>query len=222
MPVPAVTTLRLAPQTGTAFRMAAGSVLDIVDPTGGQVADVALFVDGDADERFSPGRTIDYNETIALTTGAALYSNRSRVLMRLLDDDVASHDILLAPCSERMFEILRGYRAHPSCHGNLARALAKYGIASDAIDATLNVFMNVRVGADATIAIAPPLSRAGDRLVVRAELDLIVGLTACSSEFTNGGTCKPIDYRIHDGSDALPTALRDAAYPSGKGPGELR
>ena len=196
MSVPSLSFLRLAPQTGTAFRLFAGSSLEIVDPFGGQVADVAFFVDGDTSERFSPGRTIDYNETIALTTGAALYSNRSRILATLAEDDVASHDVLLAPCSERMFELLRDLRAHPSCHGNLATALAPYGVGDAAIDATLNVFMNVRVGAGGKVSIAPPRSRAGDRLVVRAAIDLVVGLTACSSEYTNGGVCKPIDYRI--------------------------
>ena len=49
---------------------------------------------------------------------------------------------------------------------------------------------------DGTLHIDPPLSRAGDRFVVRAEADVFVGLTACSAEKSNGGVCKPIDYEV--------------------------
>jgi uncharacterized protein YcgI (DUF1989 family) len=190
--------VRLAPQTGAALTLLAGQKLEIIDPTGGQVADLAVFTASDVREYFSPGRTIDYNEKIALTTGSALYSNRSQILMRFLEDDVAMHDILLSPCSERMFEILRGFRAHPSCHGNLSNALLPFGIKPDDIESTLNVFMNVGVDARGAVSIKPPISKAGDRLILQAQVDLIVGITACSSEFTNGGTCKPIEYRVVD------------------------
>ena len=43
--------------------------------------------------------------------------------------------------------------------------------------------MNVAVdGATGALSVLPPISRAGDHIVLRAEMDLIVGLTACSAE----------------------------------------
>ena len=36
----------------------------------------------------------------------------------------------------------------------------------------------------------------GDRFVVRAEMDLIAGVTACSAEKSNNGRCTPIDLRV--------------------------
>ena len=33
---------------------------------------------------------------------------------------------------------------------------------------------------------------------LRAEMDLVCGLTACSAEGSNNGTFKPIDYLIRD------------------------
>ena len=187
---------RVNSQSGTAFILAAGSALEIVDPLGGQVADIAVFGREDPRESLSSGRTLDYNERIYLSTGDALYSNRSRAMLRIEADTVGRHDYLLSPCSQRMFEILRGYVDHPSCLGFLAEHLARFGIGEDAIQTTFNAFMNVEIGADGRISIAAPRSRAGDRIVLRAEMDVIVGLTACSSEYTNGGTCKPVDYRI--------------------------
>ena len=56
--------------------------------------------------------------------------------------------------------------------------------------------MNVEVDALGNIAVKPPLSRAGDYIELRAEMNLLCGLTACSAEQSNNGTFKPIDYEI--------------------------
>jgi uncharacterized protein YcgI (DUF1989 family) len=45
---------------------------------------------------------------------------------------------------------------------------------------------------------------AGDRFSVRAEMDLHVGLTACSAEKSNGGVCKPIGFAV-DGDTVAST-----------------
>jgi uncharacterized protein YcgI (DUF1989 family) len=47
------------------------------------------------------------------------------------------------------------------------------------------------------LQILPPTSRAGDHLLLRAEMDLVVGVTACSAELSNNGTFKPIDVEVH-------------------------
>ena len=57
--------------------------------------------------------------------------------------------------------------------------------------------MNVDVLPSGELRILPPRSRAGDRVVLRAEMDLIVGVTACSAELSNNGRFKPIDVRLH-------------------------
>jgi uncharacterized protein YcgI (DUF1989 family) len=187
---------RLDSQTGCALLLGAGEALEITDIEGEQVADLAIFSQADPGEYFSSGRTLDYNSHIFISTGATLYSNRSSPLMRIEADDVGIHDYLLAPCSGRMFEILRGLSSHRSCHENLVTALSPYGIHADNIDSTFNAFMHVEVTSDGAITLLPPLSQAGDRIVLRAAMELLVGVTACSSEHTNNGRCKPIGYRI--------------------------
>lgn len=192
-------THRLEPQTGTAFPLARGTRLAVTDPLGGQVSDLFCFVADDYDEWLSSGRSLDYAGTVYLTRGHVLYSNRSRPMLTITEDTCGRHDFSLTPCSQETFdhlypELEGGY--HPSCLENLARSLARYGIAADRIATTFNIFMNVWSEPEGTLHIAPPLSVAGDTLVVQAEIDLIVGLTACSAEKSNGGVCKPIDYRI--------------------------
>jgi uncharacterized protein len=187
---------RLEPQTGCALIMRSGEALEIVSPSDGQVADLALYARADLREYFSAGRTLDYSGRVFLTTGSTLYSNRSTPMMRIERDDAGRHDYLLAPCSARMFQILRNLDGHPSCHDNLAKALQPFNITADNIHATFNAFMRVDIDSEGNIAVRPPSSRAGDRIVLRALVDLVAGLTACSSEHSNNGVCKSIDYRV--------------------------
>jgi len=192
---------RLVPQTGAGFALAAGQTLTIVDPTGGQVSDVFCFSAADHGEWLSSGRSIDYGNTLLLSTGDVLYSNRSRAMATIVEDTCGRHDFLLTPCSQQTFDILYpelGGAYHPSCFENLSVGLAPFGIVPDQISTTLNVFMNVWPDAAGELHIDPPTSVAGDRFVVRAEMDLHVGVTACSAEKSNGGFCKPIDFGISE------------------------
>lgn len=192
-----MTKSRLEPQTGTAFELKAGHTLRVIDIEGEQVADLTAFARADPTEWLSSGRSIDYANTIYLTTGHVLYSNRSRPMFTIMADDVGRHDFLLTPCSRETFEIIYGNTdPHPSCFENLWRNLAEFGIAPDSIPTTLNIFMNVEVGSTGELRILPPRSKAGDAFTIRAEMDLIVGLTACSAEMSNNYRFKPIAYEI--------------------------
>ena len=188
----------IPPRSGTALTLAAGERLTLVDLQGEQVADLLCYNQHDVGEVLSSGRTLDYAETIFLTTGHPLYSNRSRVMFTITEDEVGRHDFLLTPCSRDTFRIIYGDPdPHRGCFGNLAAALAPYGIGEDAIPTTFNVFMNVAVDGDTgAIRVLPPLSRAGQKLVLEAKMDLIVGLTACSALQSNNGAFKPIGYRV--------------------------
>jgi uncharacterized protein YcgI (DUF1989 family) len=198
MPVQAAHLTEIPPRSGTAFMLERGATLTVVDPQGEQVADLVAFAAADPREALSNGRTFDYEETVALTAGNRLWSNRSRPLLTILRDDVGTHDFLLAPCSRETWRLCYGGRHDdvPGCLGNLAAALAPYGIERDAIPTAFNVFMRVEVGAGGRLAVLPPRSRPGDGLVLRAEERLIVGLTACSAEQSCNGRFKPIRYSI--------------------------
>jgi uncharacterized protein YcgI (DUF1989 family) len=188
-------TNRIPPRSGAAFTLLAGQTLTVVDPEGMQVSDMVAFALEDHGEVISNGRTFDYEETIALTTGSTLWSNRSRKMLMIEHDDVVRHDFLLTPCSRDTFtHFYPDKPVHPGCFGNLVDALAHYGICADQIPTAFNIFMNVPVSADGSISVKPPVSRAGDQIRFRACMDLIIGLTACSAFASNGGSFKPIDY----------------------------
>jgi len=187
---------RIAAQEGTAVELQTGDVLIVLDPEGAQVADLFVISADDARNKYSGGRTVDYNATIRPTTGHIMYSNRSTPLLEIVDDTVGVHDVLLTPCSARMFETLRGMYGHASCLTNLASALSPYGIEADDIEATFNAFMNVPVSANGQITVERPASKPGDRIAFRAVQPVIVAVAACSSEYSNAGRCKPIDIEV--------------------------
>ena len=192
----------IAPRSGVAFELRKGESLRVIDPQGEQVADLVAFNRHDTGEAISSGRSIDYASRIYLSTGDPIYSNRSSVMLRIGEDTVGRHDFLLSPCSAEMFRIIYGDdRPHRGCFGNLAAALAPYGVPPDAIPTAFNVFMNVPVDpATGAITVEPPLSRAGDYTVFQAQMDLLIGLTACSAGQSNNFSYKPIQYEVvgHD------------------------
>ncbi len=191
-------THEISPRSGVAFTLGKGDRLTVIDPRGEQVADLVAFNRHDLDEVISNGRTLDYASKIYLTTGDPLYSNRSNVLLRIVEDTVGRHDFLLTPCSVDTFRIIYGdTNPHRGCFGNLAAALEPYGIAPDRIPVAFNCFMTGPVaGTPGARTVAPPLRKAGDRIVFVAEADLVIGLTACSALQSNNGSFKPIHYRI--------------------------
>ncbi len=188
---------RIPERSGTAFRLDKGATLEVIDPNGCQVADLLAFNADDVGEAISAGRTFDYAETIYLTTGHTLFSNRSRPMLEIIADDVGRHDFLLTPCSVDTFRHFYPDKPlHRGCFGNLAAALAPHGVTEDMIPSAFNCFMNVPVdGETGKLRVLPPISKAGDKIVFRAAMDLVIGLTACSAYDSNGGSFKPINYR---------------------------
>jgi uncharacterized protein YcgI (DUF1989 family) len=182
-----------------AVELAPGDRLTVLDPCGEQVSDLYLVAADDPAEVFSSGRTTDFGNSIYVSTGSQLWSNRSRVLAEVVDDTVGVHDLTLTPCSQATFDVLYPELAgapHPSCFANLCAALAPHGVDPDRIGTTLNVFMDVWTDERGELHIDPPPTRPGDRFTIEASLPVVVGITACSAEKSNNGHCTPIDWRV--------------------------
>ena len=65
---------------------------------------------------------------------------------------------------------------------------------SRAMICPVNLFMNSQIDEEGTIKVKPPLSKAGDKIVFRAEIDVRVGIAACSVAESpcNSGVCTSI------------------------------
>jgi len=182
---------------GAGVRLSRGHLLRLVDPEGGHSGDLMAFKLGDIAEWLSNGRSFDYGGKIQLSTGDVIYSNRSNPMFTIVADDVGRHDFLYAPCSAEMYRIQYGARGdHPNCLDSLSRALADHGVLPHLVPTAFNFFMNSTVQPDGSLVLGPPRSRPGDAILLRAEMDLAVGITACPALTCNGGTVGPIEYEI--------------------------
>lgn len=187
----------ISPQTGTSFELLKGQKLKVIDPKGEQVSDMLIFNANDPAEKLSSGKTLDFEESILITKNNFLWSNRSRKMMKILEDTNGRNDFLLAPCSPETFHIMYDFHEyHPSCFENLYTNLSRFNISPDELPNAFNIFMNVQWDENGKLSVLPPTSKAGDFVLFEAEMDLIVALTACSAEDSNGGTFKPIQYEI--------------------------
>lgn len=187
----------IKPQSGVAFELKAGQRLKVIDPRGEQVSDLVAFNKHDIREKISSGKTLDFESTIFITEGHFLWSNRSKKMLKILEDTNGLNDFLLAPCSPETFEIIYdNHNYHPSCFENLHTNLECFGIKPDDIPNAFNIFMNVPVASDGTLSVLPPTSKAGDYMILEAMSDLIIGMTACSAEQSNNYSFKPIEWEI--------------------------
>jgi len=193
------TTYHIEPQTGAGLALNRGQFLRIIDPEGEQVADLMAFNRLDTTERLSSGRSLDYNGTIFLTKGHALYTNRSSPMFTIVEDTAGRHGFLFEPCSREMFRLQYEYDGvHPNCLDNLTKSLAPFDIQEHMITTPFNVFLNVEIRPDGTLAIHPPLTGPGDHITLRAEMDLAVGVTACAAGLCNNYRCTAINVEVFD------------------------
>lgn len=189
----------ISPQSGIAFKIIKGQKLKVIDPKGEQVSDMVAFNANDLKEKISSGKTLDFEETIYLSKGNHLWSNRSRKMFKILEDTNGVNDFLLAPCSPETFQIIYdNHEYHPSCFENLYTNLSEFGIQPDDIPNAFNIFMNVPVDSKGKIKVLPPTSKAGDYMILEALMDMVVALTACSAEQSNNYSFKPICWEILD------------------------
>ena len=188
----------IKPRTGTAFSVKKDQGIRVIDVEGEQVADLVCFARQNTEEYLSSGRSIDYNEKVYLSTGDILYSNWSNPMLTITCDPVGRHDFLFAPCSREMFQLTYSITGQqPNCLDNLADSLDPYGIRASRIPTAFNIFMNVAISTEGRVTVLPPLSKAGDFIDLRAEMDLIVGVSACSAGKCNNFNYTPINVEIY-------------------------
>jgi uncharacterized protein len=182
---------------GAGLRLKRGEQLRVIDPEGGQTGDLIAFSQ-DGRERLSNGRTFDYGGKIYVSTGDVLWSDRSNPMITIVADQVGRHDFLYSACSLEMYRIqYKVIGEHANCSDNLCSALRKLGIEPDPLPTPFNLFMNVDIMASGQLVFFPPKSRAGDSIVLRAEMDLAIALSSCpASSCNDGAPTKPLAFEI--------------------------
>ena len=157
----------------------AGQTLRIVDLQGKQAVDFLCYNAQDPSERYNAADTMKYAGTIFLTTGHGVYSDMGRRLFTIVADTCGRHDTIGGCCSAESNEVRYTVPGTPSCRQNFLHALAPFGLGKKDIVANLNWFMNVPVGPDGAMGIVDGLSKPGDYVELRAEMDVLAVVSNC-------------------------------------------
>jgi uncharacterized protein YcgI (DUF1989 family) len=170
---------------GKAVAVAAGETIEVVNTHGTQVVDTWAFARAEPGEFMSMAHTRSVNSRVFPLVGQAFVSVRRRPMLRLMaDSSPGVHDTLLCACNQAIYAELGAPPGHRSCEDNLHEALAAAGVRVGFTPAPLNLFMNVGVAADGAVVRGVPASRPGDSISFRAEMDLLVVLSACPQDIT--------------------------------------
>jgi len=181
--------------TGKAIDVKEGQTITVIDLEGGQVVDFfAETADGER-EFLSAGVTIDVNESMRLRVGDKIYTNLYRPMMEVMADDVGEHDLLHPCCRPEMYDFFYGNgEGHPNCLDNINGALGR----THPIIHPVNLFMHTEIEAGGDIKVVKPVSKAGDKVVLKALMDLRIGAAACSVSESdcNSGCCTAVEIDI--------------------------
>ena len=183
--------------TGMRFDMKAGQIITVTDIDGGQVADFFAVCADNTDEFLSTGVTIDCNESLKIGKGSIIYTNLYQPMFEIVEDDVNSHDLLFPSCRPEMYDFFYGNgNNHPNCFDNINGALGE----KRPIINPVNLFMNTHVEPNGKVVIEAPASKPGDIVVLKALMDVSVGIAACSvsESVTNNGRCTAIGVVVAD------------------------
>jgi uncharacterized protein YcgI (DUF1989 family) len=217
--------ITIAPRSAGCIAVPAGAFFRITYPDGPQVGDLNLWAAGDLNERFYSGKTRALHGT-HLSSGDRMWScfPYMRPMATIVEDSLdwygfdsyggAVHDVIGTRCDPYTGRLLSGGDYHYCCHSNLTRALAAYaGMSLDdaepLVHDVLNVFMCTGFTRDTGqyFMKASPV-RAGDYLEFYAQIDLIVGLSACpggdcsAEHSSDAAACYPLGIEVWDPGQA--------------------
>jgi uncharacterized protein len=185
----------VAAGTGRAVAMSAGQLIEIVNLAGTQVVDTWALSLPDSSVHLSMEHTRAALLRLVPRVGDQLYSNRREPMLTLIEDTSPGvHDTLIPACDPARYRLL-GAPDHASCQANFLVAVRAAGVEPGAVPSPLNLFMNVPWTADGTLTFAPPLSKPGDLVRLRAERDLLLVMSACPQDLVpvNGADQRPTD-----------------------------
>lgn len=183
-------------RSGKATVAARSQHIQVINTHGQQVVDTWAFNRDDETEFMSMEHTRTTLGRIMPLVGQSMVTNHRRPILTLVEDTSGGiHDTLLAACDRYRYELLGCEEYHDNCADNLATALLEVGLTLPETPSPWNLFMNIPVAGDGTVGFEPPVSKPGDYVVLRAEMDCVVAFSACPQDMVpiNGTDCVPTE-----------------------------
>ncbi|WP_342642118.1 urea carboxylase-associated family protein [Rhodoligotrophos ferricapiens] len=188
---------------GRAARLTKGQAIKIINTHGHQVVDTWCFSLEDLTEFMSMEHIRPTLGKIFPTKGDQLYSNRRRPILFFEEDTSPGiHDTLMAACDDYRYGLLGCKEYHDNCTDNLHAGMRQIGLRAPETPSPLNLWMNIPVDREGRTSWGEPVSKPGDYLVLRAQMDCVVAMSCCPQDILpiNGkaGNTVEAHYQILD------------------------
>ncbi len=170
---------------GKAARLERGKSIRVINTHGTQVVDTWAFNADDLAEFMSMEHSRPTWKHTMPRVGAALLTNKRRPILTMVEDSSPGiHDTLISACDRYRYENLGHKGYHESCTENLHLAMAELGLKPPEVPCPLNMWMNIPVRPDGSLSFEPTVSKPGDHVLLRAEMNVIVVFSACPMDLT--------------------------------------
>ena len=180
---------RIPAGKGRAFKVSRNQLIAVVDIMGGQCTDFWAIDASDYDQYLSPPYTIVHNQSLQPKVGDQLVTNWRKPILTVIADDVGWHDLLYPACDYQRYQIYFGISNHRSCHDNFLEAAAEFDWGARLVPfPPFNIFMNTKVENDGRVVTEEPRSKAGQKIILRAEMDILCVASACPMDLTPTGS----------------------------------
>jgi uncharacterized protein YcgI (DUF1989 family) len=183
----------------SAFTMERGQVLRFVDIEGKQVPDMVCFNQHDLTEALNLGNSLQLNYRREFEKGNLLWSVDCNPMMTITDYSNGFSYAYGPMCSEEMNRIRYGVAGTRNCRDNFAMALADWNFGRRNIPNAFVPFMRVEFDEKGRFEILEPTTQPGDYYDLRAEMDLLIGVSNCPQDLNpcNGVEPTPMGIIIY-------------------------
>ncbi|RFU34252.1 hypothetical protein B7463_g2067, partial [Scytalidium lignicola] len=175
-----------------------GQCIKVINTHGKQVVDFWAFNPNDSSDHLSMVHTRTVLTKVSLNVSDTLVSTRRKPMLTLVEDTTPGvHDMVWSACDSERYRMQGAQGWHDNCAHNLNTTLEKefpsLKLPGGWVPDPLNLFMNVAIDHRGLLDIKPPVSEKGQYIVMRAEADVVVIMSACPQDMAPVNAGEPAD-----------------------------
>jgi hypothetical protein len=202
-----VSPVEIPARHGRALRLKRGQAVRLINTHGTQVVDCWAWNAADLSDHMSMEASRVWTQRLNPVVGDTFVTTRREPILTLVEDTSPGvHDTFMAACDRHRYELLGVRDYHRNCLDNMFEGMRALGLEPPApILASFNIFMNIAVQPDGrSLLTGPAVSKPGDYVTLRADMDCFVALSACPQDIVpiqgETGVPMPAHYVILDDS----------------------
>jgi len=177
-----------------------GQRLEVFNVEGGQICDFFAFNRDNPREHLSPSHTRSVLGRLYVRKGDVLSTVLRRPIFEILEDTCGQNDLTIPACDPQRYLSDYGLTDHRSCRMNLAEQVTDIDIPYEYLPDPVNLFQRTPVLEGGRYIRETSPSKAGDKVVLRALMNLIAVGSACPQDLagSNSVPITDIKFIIHD------------------------